>query len=985
MNVARKCRTIPARYASTVHHRPMQDYLSDKIIDLQVPRTKTGNYEPWARWLDEYLPPELRENCPESQQVQHEKAEDEQVPHEIPEDQLARSREVLDILTHTRSWKKDILNWLGFQSKRWPAVHAVLSSLLDSLDVVSKERRPLQQLSNLDWGSVGGLSLDEVTTKYGRDVLRNSRHLWRSTTHISLDTLTGRPYADNFATMLLGQVFRSLGDIVIEAADRPDEEAKVAMSYVFRILGRMHHSGYIPERIYTYTPADSELGGIHRPPGMHMLSTHIFNILSDAAWVDHEPTVTEGEKSPFIPFKMATRELGPEIWLEFILWCCVEHGLVLEASTLLKRMISLQNGGPWHFQSWEPLLQDPKLLFSTVIDSETVWRRGGLVDEGGTVFHGLGKRTISSELVASVVHNQMNYMFSGLGWRGLSAQYVLRDTGFLKRILAPSSGAEGFESPTRVVNSMVARFIESGGIEAHADPNTLSEFLREQTRVVPPWVHSRFDTGDKAAELSKSQLFNESSAFTGLMEYTVDSFADQSQTGLALTALGRLLNVIDTSKSRHLNKFFQRMGMLKAPNALSLDVDREVSAIPQMSNITFARLLDAARYSQEFAFADWLLSSQDVDSPVIPRSAYGDQVLVPALLRFAAVAGDQALYDQVVGSLQPPLALNTLKALLNVKVAFGQWAQVVELIEYIRDHRSKSWGSSNIVTLAVTIMRLDHSVNQPGQTPEAQESKSENLAQAKRILLRILNGEFNQRNHLTNDRYQRLIIKRICAVFSIIPGPLPELLCHVHPSYRVLSPDEWRISIPTIPINSFNELLAAVVDIHGSALGKTIWDRWLVDREPAVRDRKRRPGLPQRLFESGKVNYDKNTRTLHGQWADRGHGLAFPNLHSARIIARKAMEERAAQPEDPYMLFEPKLRAAERTGPVFILNFAVRRMKKMGLSMPEIDRETNNHYSWMISRGLLERRNYLAKPSDEVPKVTPINQYGVGLRIGAVV
>src|SRR5699024_3079617 len=103
------------------------------------------------------------------------------------------------------------------------------------------------------------------------------------------------------------------------------------------------------------------------------------------------------------------------------------------------------------------------------------------------------------------------------------------------------------------------------------------------------------------------------------------------------------------------------------------------SSLPQVTNATLAVLLDAARTSRVFELAEWLLYSDDIDGPAIPPSAYGDQGLAPALLRYAMETKNRKLQDQVVQSLVQPLSLNTLKVLLNTKIAMGDWNKVVEL------------------------------------------------------------------------------------------------------------------------------------------------------------------------------------------------------------------------------------------------------------------------------------------------------------------
>jgi hypothetical protein len=120
------------------------------------------------------------------------------------------------------------------------------------------------------------------------------------------------------------------------------------MSCVFRTLARLHHAGMISDRVYQYPKPDASQI-VFRPPALHFLSSSIMSVLSDAAWHEHETAVAAaaadaGEPSPFIPYTPGIRELGPEIWLELILWCCVEHGFAERAHYWYIKWPGLANG-----------------------------------------------------------------------------------------------------------------------------------------------------------------------------------------------------------------------------------------------------------------------------------------------------------------------------------------------------------------------------------------------------------------------------------------------------------------------------------------------------------------------------------------------------------------------------------------------------------------------------------------------------------------
>ena len=949
---------------------PLQYYALTPAPKIPINVWQRKSNKAWVEWLEKYLPPELRTfSSPDHNNV-------------ASGDILAQGREVLQILQYARRHEKDPLVCLGFQLDRWPAVHALLSLLLDAADSVHRERVPRGPVSNLDWGSASGLSLAEVTYAH-RDQknaapvkARVNRNL---TSDIDLDTLTARPFANELSQMLVGQVFLSLGEIILYAAGQPPEQSRHAMSYVFRILARLHHSDLIPDRIYRYvSPDDNET--TFRPPGMHLLATHIMRTLSDAAWADHEAElIAKGERSPFIPYKMIRRELGPEIWLEFILWCCVEHG-IREVEALLKRIITQDGPNAWHFQSWRPLLQDSEAVWKTDINSEDFWRSPKNQDppsprNKSTMFYGLGKRTISSEVVMSIIDSMTNQTYSGMAWRGLAPRHVIPNANYIRRMIAQSSENK-LEPTTKAINAFAVRLLESGTMVAHSDPYTFDEFLSAIPNAVPPWDDGQLDK-DQLSRLSQSRIYNETSAFAGLMEYNIQIFALLGKSDRALDGFKKLLDVVDESKRQHIIKSFELInrpegGDLPTFNANYPPAQEGVkSCIPQMSKVTLARLVDAAKASQNFEFADWLLFSDDIDGPAIPPSVYGDQVLAPSLLRYATETGNKELHTQVVRSLSQPLSLNMLRALINSRISMGEWDNVVELFSFIRDNRAKSWGFSNISTLATSILTMDHRMRRGRRIGETPPDASLSLSRAKNILLRILNGEFDTPQHIKSDNYYQLVVYSLRRLFKDIPGPLSE----VAKKSKLRKPPSTKVPFPILPTESFNDLFAAVVDIYGSIAGFNLWRKWLVDRKD-MESRRLHQGGVKRLYTKSERDPAKGHQVFDHEWFNRIQmKIVYPNVNTIKILTRKAVDEQAAllaknepisdapaeyeqQHEDEEDQLssqhpdEPTTETREKTLEK-VLDFCVLRSKELNATDEEINLETDVHLKRMINEGKL--------------------------------
>lgn len=803
--------------------------------------------------------------------------------------------------------KRDLLAHLGFKAKKWSTVYEALSRLADAAEAVKGASHHGYGVIE-DRASSSGLSLDQLTDNdlsphpqmsQGPKIIGLDR----------LDAITYRPLDQDYYMLLMGQLWASLGSISLHAADAPPAESKLAMSIVYRILARLHHSGLVSERVYKYATPDTHQATF-RPPGIYLLSSHIMDVLSDAAWLVHEAEVAAeaaaaGKEAPFLPAKIGIKELGHEIWLEFILWCCVEHGHINEGVWLTNQ--SIRKG--WNFQSWTPLLRDEKSLRNTRIDRNiTTWpspdpavikpeppNRAGAPSS----FHGLGRRTISAEVVTALLDNLPNLAYMGLGNGGIRANELLRNISNLKfAIVPPTTSDSKFLPTTKRVNWLITRIINSGGLAPEADPQLFDGFLKLTSHVVPPWNNDMCPVEENVlAKLHPSQLYDETTAFTGLMAYNLSYHSSQGFCGNALRLFAMLQNVMDTCKMRRVDEFFSSQ-VENASAALPFQLDSFASAgslsssNPQLSLVTLAHLFDLSTTSRAFAFGEWLLLSNDVDGPTVPITAYGDQALAPSLLRFAAATKNNPIGEAVIRELAEPVSVNTLRALLNYRIAMHHWDDAIPLLKYMRDHRLKSWSHNNIASIVAEIIRLDHSLSlyrQSNPTHTTAGDLETDLAEAKKILYRILFGEFDEIPWRTrsDSRFQANALISFTRIFHHLSSPsLHEILDTVvepehAPMYR----------LPYIPSTAFNVILSAVAETKGSLVARNIYERFCVSYSSPEVNRTVRGGITRfytkatRDFQKGDPNFDaKYARHLQEK-------LVFPSPNTVRILAQTAIRE----------------------------------------------------------------------------------------------
>ncbi|KAL5002301.1 hypothetical protein BDV10DRAFT_157585 [Aspergillus recurvatus] len=866
--------------------------------ERQVPEQHGKRVKPWISLLEEFLRRNLKNAG----------------THSISNWTSGITRksfaETIDLAHHLNTARtelnRDLLAHLGYKLNNWSMVYAILNGLLNAAEEVaaaSPSRRGVLE----DRAISLGLSLDQLTDKdsFSPQCPRTSR----ITGLESLDSLTYRPFSRDYHMLLMAEVWKSLGTITLYAVDTSPVKSKLAMSVVYRILARLHHSGLISERVYKYTSPDT-YQATFRPPGMHLLSTHIMDVLSDAAWTVHEAEVAAeaaaaGKDTPFLPAKVNIKELGHEIWLEFILWCCVEHGHINEGIWLLNRVMGRKG---WRFQSWTPLLHDEKALRNTRIDREvSTWpspdstnvtpeppKRTG----PPSLFHGLGKRTISVEIVTALLDNLPNLVQMGMGRGGVPAAEFFRRIDNLKFAIASATTSESkFLSTTKAVNWFTTRVMESGGLVPEADPQTFDSLLKLTPHVVPPWSNGMCPVDeDILTALHPSQLYDDTSAFTGLMEYNLKYHSSQRFTGSALNLFAMLQAVMDTCKMRRLDDFFtsQMEGdSASLPSNYSDSFLPFESSIPELSNVTIAHLFDLITVSRAFAFGEWLLLSDDIDGPTVPVSAYGDQALAPSLLRFASATKNGYIGETVVQSLGQPVSLNTLRAILNYRITMHQWDQVIPILRYIRDNRTKTWAHSNIAVIAAEIIRLDHALilssKESGMASKATSDIETNLSEAKKVLYRILFGEFDENpwRKRRNPNFQAHTLISFTRLFRHLPSPsLHEIAGSVFESEYV---PMYRL--PYIPSPPFHIILGAIAETQGTLAAKKIYKRFCVSYKSPEFSRLIVGGIT-RFYEKAERDFRRGDPNFDAEYFHHlQKKMVFPNPNTVRVLTQAAVRE----------------------------------------------------------------------------------------------
>ncbi|KAK2765625.1 hypothetical protein FQN54_008479 [Arachnomyces sp. PD_36] len=824
----------------------------------------------WVSFLEPYIPRPWRKETtriakPEASEKEH-------------------CETILHILRQARSLADiDLLTFLGIELNRWEAVHAVIRMLIENAENTASTPKRTQLPSNLDWGAMG--SFEYASGPYNiRGAPSTTDNGYPALSALDAYTegpqMSGQMGEGGKDLGAMGEVWQTLGSIILDASDLPRGKSRLAMSCVYRIIAHLHHVDLIPNEVYNYVPTHGQ-SALHRPPAMQILSSHIMNVLTDAVWQATETEIAgkaAAEGSKFAPsaYKMGVRELGHGIWLEFVLWCCVEGGFVNEGIGILERMKARESGKAWSVRSWASLQLDAESIHPSSVDRDHVWGESVKFpdmesSQSDDPFQGLGEKTICSEVVSSLMDGLINTVRVGVGFRGNAPNFVRNRIAVLRSMLDENSAPTTSGSLTQVL-----RIFETGGIIPEVEPQSLEHILR----LAPPASPHQggYYSSSRDAESNPpamEAIADHSAVIPGMYRYLLDIYAYGGNAGGAFNTFQDILDQVGAAKPHNKSEERQRLH--------SSTTHINESSSPLLPNVSLSHILDLATTAKAYTLGKRLVSSTDAGDPIIPTSSHGDPVLAPAIIRFAAATMDRNVLDSVTKRLTVPLPNNVIKSILNYKIAANEWVGVSRLLEHLRDGKNGHWGVTNAASLAAAIVSLE---KQPHS-----ESQRRSLATAKAILVRLLEGRYNRPQNPAEAKYtyQEETIFQLHRIFLSIPGSLSDTCRDIKL--------EWvpsgRQMIRNIPNMAFCYLLSAVVDNYGSAEGRRLWDTFCIDPNSPEARRILTGGVSLLYTSSERIRVEGNTAPpVDHEWIEAQRTkFVTPDLRSVRIIAQRAVLE----------------------------------------------------------------------------------------------
>lgn len=883
----------------------------------------------WIRFLELYLPPEWRHELDDTSPAKG--------------DWKTQCRVITRVLHDAREYMDaDLLSILGFNCGRWPVVYEIISRLLDYSEATRSRMQRGRLPSNFDWAKIGSfdfITSNLMSTNDVPPILRNKDHPSLSSYDAYAEdiALTNRMADTRPEFGVLEEIWQSLGNIVLQAADLPPSESSAIMTYFYRIVARLHHMDCVPHPVYKYSLND-DLSSPNRPPGMHILAPWMMNSLSDAAWQASEAELAAkaaaaGEKLPPKRFKMRTRQLGPEVWLEFVLWCCVEGGFAKEGVWILKRLQDRQS--KWCTIRATDVVPSPDSIDHTKIDRHETWdlchknSTNGNNTKNQGPFLGLGNRTISQEVISALIDGLINFVRVGVGYRGDIPSYILKRMNSIRPLLQEAR----LLTQSNEVEALIARMIESQGIVLETEPRGTESVLQEIpfTRIQSEdvleskQVTNSLDKGDT--------LLKRSALVSGLYQYVLNTYAENGHVSGAISVFERLSSLQSTQNEKNRSQEFPG-----SPVPENFEITSPPSSLTtQFSNVSLSLLLDVATTSRAKRFAQRLLAPPQPETPAIPPELMKDKIVASSVLRFAAATKTSSLLTTVSEQVGSPLPTLVLKALINYTIDDHDWTNTRQLLDHLRVTRTSHWSIGHITGLAAAVLRLE-AANAKADGPSSQHTK-DSLKQAMDILIHLLEGRYNLKRDFSKApyKYQEATLYELRQIFRTIPGALSEVCKRANLQWK-----RPHGPLRFIPSFAFNALLSAIVEIRGSHAGRQLWRRWCVDPQPP-QARRIQPGGNTLLYFTDEL--DPRVGGVEAHFDSKWHynqaaKLVRPDLGTVRLIARAALSEIDEFSSGRQPLVSGEACFHERS--VQVLQWCEKMFKKFRFNDEEIRRELND-------------------------------------------
>ncbi|OAL49559.1 hypothetical protein IQ07DRAFT_632360 [Pyrenochaeta sp. DS3sAY3a] len=824
----------------------------------------------WLAAIDPFLPGHMRQNPV---------ADDDKPPTLTPLD-------FSFFLNYAQDASFDVLSHLGLVEGRWNAVIWLVKILVQ--DGRRSIQTPLQHegIGTKIWPGTELKSLKALTEA----PIRIPNMPLAAKPDLSLDDLTSGPGSTalrcNIVKRALGQLWRSLGYIILAATESSQSDRLATMPHVLEIIAHLHHVGFMPDSVYTYRPHEDRYA-LLQPPTLHMLSSEILGALSDATWNAHEASLKSaqdppktkyflGREVPPTRYQIRAKEVIPELWLELVLWSCLHGGWILDGAAILGWLAEKREEKSWTLISWRELLYAQHQKQGARSSSWSIFSQPEDAAVGPETQ--VGKpRTLSGEIVASFVDGLVNEVRLGVGTRGIDPSHLIDTIKPLKRLLEASNLSIG----SATWDSLMARLLDSGGFVPGKRPDLLLHMFDLATG---------FGTEISAVNVSSGSdaevpyFFEPTTVPLNTLHQAMRSFLGNGDLTRAMATLQLLQQYTDDNKQKSVQQFFETLKNTTQSQAN----DSFTSRLPPVDFPAFdaniplpllAKLLDLVTEAELYEVGRWLLFSEDLDGPLIGPELHSHRSISASIVRFGTLAGENELVLGIVKKLsmwnkkykQQRMRPELLTALLCSQVKLRRWDSVRGMQKYVEDAKTFKPDPVIISTFAGELLRMS---NHPTEAiMEAQKSFAELLFAWSDIITRNIENE-------------------LCCVLAI--------MFTIDSQWKDLA-SEWLVESSRqdvkLSTDDFNQLLGGILHGYGSAMGKRIVEEWCYTAPKVFKPYRAPGGLPvmPRLRTGKGQDYENRPEDVEVHLSSSTHlvfqGRVYPNGQTIWSIIRKLQKE----------------------------------------------------------------------------------------------
>ncbi|KAK7534181.1 uncharacterized protein J3D65DRAFT_632669 [Phyllosticta citribraziliensis] len=795
-------------------------------------RKKLGpNPKAWAEEFDRYLPLSLRKT--------HLDDPDHTTQGETEgEPDYLLTKIVCFFLDESRQDKPvDFLTHLAVTEGRWDTVTWIVKAVTEFKPPAPVQLEHVDPFSAIQWADAP-TSLQEAT----------GQAIWAE--RVTDETLTSsiagivnwspaRWVRDRNGA--IGRVWQSLGNMIAIAVRSHPEEREIIMTHVLEFIAHMHHNGVIPESVYEHVPPHMPFS-LCQPPVLPLLAPRIYTAISDAAvqaQLRDSESETRGPLSFFglsrpsaRPTVRTTYGLGPEVWLELILWSCLRGPWITDGIEILVNLKSstLANGKKWGAIYWSNLagqqVDDPVDI--TWQDKARFERMHPEKADSDLV-----EGTVTVEVVAASIDALLNSINVGTkaGHIGWSIDAIINKINELKGFLERSS--QGLIGATW--DSIIFRLVEAGVANPDMDPQVTEKLLGYFAVTYPGTPRYKNAPQEGSQSLgAPSYIMDPSAAPLGIFHSVIWSYIKNGDQIKAVKAVEALVKLTDSNKKVVTERFFRnlkkwsagpRHTLQQVPAQFDSNLARGPDPVlyPQFPPAILAALLALARQSEAFKFGEWLLFSKDIDGPLIPESLYDHPSIAAEVIQFGRATGNQRL---IVNALnrhsESEMSIRVIEAMLETQMHQGDWSSVEDVLTILSQEQDRDFLARVAAKLAKYILFL-----QKEDVYKKVETRMDHLEAASVIFRRLVKGTLGGTSPL-NDR------DRFHGILSVLAtvGPEWQTFCNSLFSPSLLR-SHYRKIENCIMEEDLREMIEGVARARGSWDAMRLVTTWCSTEEPS--------------------------------------------------------------------------------------------------------------------------------------------------------